>query len=92
MNYHFSRNDRALRNMMKDTFAAIRGAYRDELDGCVVTKVRCANCGKEFEEELEEAKAKILRRELSFCLFCDQTGEVRDITAVIVRASSRSCS
>jgi hypothetical protein len=50
----------------------------------------CDICNELFEEELEEAKAKILSGEPVLCLVCDDEAEARDITAVMVWATVRA--
>lgn len=60
-------------------------SYESKRDGCVVTLVKCAECSKMFEEELETAKEKAISKLDLLCLACDEDAVVPSFTGVTVK-------
>ena len=46
-------------------------SYESKRDGCRVTLVKCEECARMYEEELEGAKAKVVSGLPLLCLSCD---------------------
>lgn len=69
-------------NALVNQFKA--GAYESRRDGCVVTLVKCAECSRMFEEELETAKAKAISQIDLLCLACDDSAASPAFTGVKV--------
>ena len=62
----------------------VRRAYWSRADGCMVTPMKCAKCCEMYEEELQEARIKVIRGEEFTCLSCDDKGgKIRDIRKVL---------
>lgn len=58
-------------------------AYWSRADGCMVTPMKCSKCGGMYDEELQEARLKVIRGDDFRCLSCDDKGgKIRDIRAV----------
>ncbi len=51
-------------------------AYFSKEDGCYVISLKCAECGKWYEEELDEAKSKLICGTALLCLACDNDSHV----------------
>lgn len=61
------------------------GAFLDRPGGCLVTLVRCVDCERMYEEELEAAKAKIVGRADLLCLSCDPDADVPFFMGVLLQ-------
>lgn len=53
-----------------------------EKDDCYVVSVLCSKCPSHYEEELEEAKAKVASSILPVCLACDVEAEKPGLSKV----------
>lgn len=61
------------------------GAFSSKRDGCAVTLVKCVECARMFEEELEEAKVKIMGQREFLCLSCDPDATEPGFTGLMVQ-------
>lgn len=61
------------------------GSYLSRRDGCSVTLVKCAECARMFEEELDTAKAKVISRVGFLCLTCDAEAKVEAFRGLVVQ-------
>ncbi len=61
------------------------GAFPSRRDGCIVTLVKCVECSRMFEEELEVAKTKVLSNQALLCLACDEDATVPGFSGVTVQ-------
>ncbi len=69
MTFHSSHmTDEQIEMMVANVEAS---SYLSRRDGCRVTLVKCSECARMFEDELEAAKAKIVSRVSLLCLGCD---------------------
>lgn len=50
-------------------------SYRSMRDNCLVTLIKCEECARMFEDELEAAMAKIVSGKPLLCLSCDPRAE-----------------
>ena len=61
----------------------VRRSVWSESDECMVASMNCGRCSKRYDEELQEARKKVLMGEEFKCLSCDDKGgRIRDIRAV----------
>ncbi len=61
----------------------VRCSYFDYREECRVVRVNCWECGKEFSEELGEAKLKVARRQNLVCLSCDEVAAQSSMVRVV---------
>jgi len=61
------------------------GAFESRRDGCVVSIVTCRGCKRLFEDELEEAKAKVLAGIDLLCLDCDEDATAPSFSGITVQ-------
>lgn len=62
----------------------VERAYWSRFDGCMVTSMTCAKCGGRYDEELQEARLRVIKGTAFTCLSCDEKGgKIRDIRAVL---------
>lgn len=64
-----------------------RSAYCSGRDGCWVALVKCDECARMFEEELETARAKIVSGVSLLCLACDGEAMVPAFFGVKIQIS-----
>lgn len=65
-------------------FAIVEFSYRSKRDGCLVVLLPCLNCGRQFEELLAAAKARVRAGRVDFlCLDCDGDAEVPGLVGVV---------
>lgn len=59
-----------------------QNAFYSELGGCHVVRTFCCLCGKPFEEEISEAKRKVVCGVAFKCLSCDSDAGERTVWLV----------
>lgn len=70
------RSERMTDEQVKAKLISVTGkAFESKRDGCNVTLVRCDECSRMFEEELEAARAKVVSQEWFLCLSCGGAAE-----------------
>ncbi len=60
-------------------------AFESKRDGCRVALVKCAKCGREFEEEIRVARALIVGRLDFLCLACDPDASAPAFTGLTIQ-------
>lgn len=65
-------------------FAVVEFSYRSKRDRCLVVLMPCLNCGRQFEELLVAAKARIRAGRVDFlCLACDGDAEASGLVGIV---------
>jgi hypothetical protein len=62
-----------------------RLAFLSERDGCRVARAVCSRCKCTFEEELQAAKDRVIKKLDFFCLACDPDASVPAFTGITIQ-------
>jgi len=83
MTYHSRRmTDRQI----KAQVVRVEGqSFFSKRDDCRLVRVRCSECGRMFEEELEAAKAKLVSQVRFICLDCYTDADAPGLNRVTVQ-------